>query len=90
MDLAGRQEAHYAKNATYTTARLDLNVSNSSAEGYYTININSANASGFVLTAVARAQGGQNQDKIKRFRLRSNGRKQYHDGSTWKDGWSGY
>ncbi|MCF6262309.1 MAG: type IV pilin protein [Xanthomonadales bacterium] len=89
MDLAGRQEAHYAKNATYTTDRRDLNFPQKSPEEYYNININIGNATSYRLTAVAQAKGGQNQDKIKRFRLHSDGRKQYDDGSSWSNGWSG-
>ncbi len=90
MDLAGRQEAHYAKNATYTTERTDLNVSNRSAEGYYTIRIASANATAYDLRATPRAQGGQNQDSITQFRLRSDGRKNSRTSSGWRQGWSGY
>lgn len=89
LDAANRQEVHYAKNATYTNDFTKLNLPTASPEGYYTITIPSADATSYTIVASATTKGGQNQDKAKRFRLQSNGVREYYDGSSWKSSWSG-
>lgn len=91
LDIAARQEAFYARNATYTSTLSELNATNRSPERYYRININSADATSYMITASALPKGGQNQDSIRKFRLHSNGERQFR-GSTgpWRDGWIGY
>jgi len=42
LDLANRQELHYAKNVTYTNDFTKLNLATTSPEGYYSITIPSA------------------------------------------------
>ncbi|NOY73173.1 MAG: prepilin-type N-terminal cleavage/methylation domain-containing protein [Gammaproteobacteria bacterium] len=89
LDMANRQEVHYAKNATYTNDFTKLNLATTSPEGYYTITIPSADATSYTIVASATTKGGQNKDKAQSFRLQSSGVQEYYDGSSWQSGWSG-
>jgi type IV pilus assembly protein PilE len=53
--IADRQERFYLQNNTYTTVfgATGLNLSTTSEEGYYTLAMNSGNATGFKATATA-------------------------------------
>lgn len=86
MLAAQRQEAFYARNATYTTALTDLNMAASSLEGHYTVAITAADATTYTIDVTP--QNDQADDLVQGFRLTSAGQKQYtDDGSTWTDGW---
>lgn len=90
LEVAGRQEAFYARNATYTNDLDDLNINAASPDGYYTIAIPTADTTSYAITATATTQGGQNNDRVSVFRITSTGQRQYNDGAQWYDGWSGH
>jgi type IV pilus assembly protein PilE len=91
MDLAGRQEVYYAKNATYTTKLSDLNATNKSPEGYYAVTIQAADATTYRLVATTKTKGGQNLDSVRKYRLHSSGKREFRGRSGgWKTGWSGH
>ena len=51
--IADRQERYYLQNDTYTTDLALLKVSATSEEGYYTLAVGKADATGFEVTATA-------------------------------------
>jgi len=97
MEAAQKQEAYYARNATYTTDLVNgLNYSNSphkiksdSGTEYFDMVINKPNGNCPITSCyrlTARAKGDQLKDKFTRYRLWSTGRKEKYNGS-WSDGW---
>ncbi len=90
MDAAGRQEIFYAKNASYTSDLDNLNISDTSPEGYYTIAISSANSTSYIITATPTSKGSQNEDSVLVFRLNSSGQRQFKNSTGWHNGWNGY
>lgn len=97
MEAAQKQEAYYARNATYTTDLVnDLNYNTSphkiksdSQTVYFDMIINNPDANCPITSCyklTARAKGDQLKDKFTRYRLWSTGRKQKYNGS-WSDGW---
>ena len=97
MEAAQKQEAFYARNATYTANLADLGypdsphqVKDESGTMYFDIIINAPNAACPVTRCyrfTARARNDQLNDDFTRYRYWSTGRKQKYDGAAWSDGW---
>ncbi|OOZ40075.1 type IV pilin protein [Solemya elarraichensis gill symbiont] len=96
MDLAHRQERHYAANATYTVDMTALGYDNSAlvttAEGYYQLNVEAATGACplsrcFLLKAVP--LGHQANDRFSVIRLHSSGSKEMRDKNSgnFQTGW---
>jgi type IV pilus assembly protein PilE len=90
LEIAGRQEVYYAKNASYTSNFSKLNSTSATTQGYYTITIPTANSTTYVLIATPTSKGSQNQDSVLKFRLHSNGKRQFKDSTGWKNDWIGH
>ena len=89
MEAAHKQEAYYAREASYTTVLADANISANSPDGFYTITIPAADASSYEIQAEVTNKNGQDKDSISKFRLLSTGLRQHEPkgGGGWKDGW---
>lgn len=96
MDLAHRQERHYAANATYTidmtALGYDSSASATTVEGYYQVNVETATTACplsrcFLLKAVP--LGHQTNDRISVIRLHSSGSKKMKDKNSgnFQNGW---
>ena len=98
MDAAIKLETYYTLNTTYTSDLNDTHISGHSqaqnGKYYYTLMIEPGNdmcpiTSCFILTATPTTTGAQNKDRIKGFRLWSNGNKEHSlDGKHWRSGWT--
>ena len=61
-EIANLQEKFFSDNLTYTTVLCSLPYSAVSPDGYYSLNMPSANASGFTARAVPTGEGNQTDD----------------------------
>jgi type IV pilus assembly protein PilE len=93
LDAAQKLEAVRARTGSYNTTLANANINDTSVKGYYgNLTIVPTNAtvcpiaSCYVLQITA--QGGQQKDDIKAYRLSSSGLKQHSvDNTNWDDGW---
>lgn len=60
LRVQSRQENWRNNNVSYTSSLSNLNLSNKSAEGYYTIAITSSSSTGYVATATRTGDGSCN------------------------------
>jgi type IV pilus assembly protein PilE len=97
MDAAQKQEAFYARNASYTGNLADLGynasphvIKSDSGKIYYDMIIDAPDASCPLTSCyrfTARALNDQLHDDFTQYRIWSTGRKQKYDGAAWSEGW---
>ena len=86
LELADKMERFYADQGTYAGATLGTGAGNihtaTTADGYYTLNIDSQTAVAFQVRATPTTKGNQNRDKCNIFILDSLGNKTLSGNST--------
>ena len=86
LELADKMERFYADRGTYAGASLGTGAGNihtaTTADGYYTLNIDSQTAVAFQVRATPTSKGNQNKDKCNIFILDSLGNKTLSGNST--------
>jgi len=99
MEVAQKEEAYYARNATYTddmrllgyTGQHWNDVKGGSSKVYYQVRVNAADANRYVLVADPKAGTDQVNDTVVRFRLNSSGKRDYKTSdNTWHLGWNAH
>jgi Tfp pilus assembly protein PilE len=92
MDAAQKQNVYRARTATYTTDPGEANINTTSPEGYYDdLAIDEGDceniANCYTIEIIPTTKGGQNQDTVQAYRLKSNGEKHRYENDTWVEGW---
>jgi type IV pilus assembly protein PilE len=92
MDAAQKQNVYRARTASYALNAADANINLASPEGYYdNLAIDFGDCGNisncYTMQIIPTTKGGQNQDTVTAYRLKSNGEKHRYEDGAWVEGW---